>query len=176
MTSRPHGVAVHLFLWLAIVFLVGCLAPPAIMVYWALDRHLPLTALSARFAGWDGGRPNTALVEWTGVRHRSCPGTAYRWLVGDGRVWPLPAELVPYAGSTETFEGGASRWVVAVTLPADATESGPTAYRVNFEWECNPLHRWWPVTFTAEDVPFPSSSPPPAGPPPPPSPPREAPP
>lgn len=158
--ARVHAAGINLFLWLGVVFLAGCLVPPAVALWWSLDRQAPLSALAVEFAGWDGGAPGTALVEWSGVRHRSCPGKAYRWLIGQGRVWELPPESVPYAGSMETFAGGTSRWVTHVRVPPDASRhAGPLSYRVAFEWECNPLQRWWPVALTVPDAEIPPPPP-----------------
>lgn len=156
MLEKIHHKLISAFLWLSIVFLVGCLVPPAIMVWWTLDDTPPLSALAAKFVRWEvppaRGQPGVALVEWSGVRHRSCPGKAYRWLIGEERIWGMPPELVPYAGSTERFAGDTSRWVVPVQVPPGAADDGPLSYRVSFEWACNPLQHWWPLRVTVPDV------------------------
>jgi hypothetical protein len=150
-----HGRAMGLFLWLGITFLLGCLIPPALLLYWAFDNQPPLAAPAARFARWDENQPGVALVEWSAVRNRSCPGLAYRWLIGD-RIWELPAETVPYAGSAEVAGGGRSRWVVPLRIPPPATQDAwPMSYRVSFEWHCNPLQRWLPITAVAPDAEIP---------------------
>lgn len=151
-----HGRALGLFLWLGIIFLAGCLAPPVIVLWWLLDDTAPLAGPAGRFLRWDAHDPGVAIVEWRAVRNRSCPGMAYRWLIGD-LSWELDAERVPYAGSTETFGDRETRWLVPVRIPAAAfADEWPMAYRVSFEWACNPLQAWVPIKLQAPDIEIPA--------------------
>lgn len=152
-----RDVVLNLFLTLGIIFLLGCLIPPIIVIRWSMDTELPLSTLSGKFLRWDPARPNTAIVEWTGVRNRLCPGVIYRYVIGD-QVWDLAENRLPYAGSLEAQTGKTVKWVVAVDLPPEARDStlGEMKYRVTAEWRCNPLHQWWPLTLTTEDVVIPN--------------------
>lgn len=150
--GRIRDLQISTFLWLAILFLVGCLVPPALVFWWAVDSKPPVVALTPRFAGWHPVAPNTVVVEWTGIRNRRCAAVSQRWLVGD-RVWELPPAAVPDAEVPEPSPGP-TKWKVAVPLPADALgpEHQPLRYRVTFVFACNPLHKVWPITVTAPDL------------------------
>lgn len=165
MLDRIHSVALNLFIYMGLAFLMGCLIPAGIIIYWLVDTEPPLKAANGVFVGWDANRQNVALIEWTGIRQRSCPGVSYRFLVGD-QVWDLPDRKIFAIGPVD-LSAKPQRWVVPVEIPWEARDSkdGYLNYWINVNYVCNPLHNWWPVTLTIDDVlipnpPLPGPTPP----------------
>lgn len=160
--TKIHELALRAFVYMGIAALLGCLIPAGVIVYWLSDTEPPLSAVTGRFIGWDEKRPNVAMIEWTGIRNRACPGIAYRYLVGD-QIWDLPDRKI-FALGPVSPSPKPQKWMVPLEVPVEAKDSGDgyLGYWATVNYVCNPLHNWWPITLTIDDVIIPNPGQPPA--------------
>ena len=134
---------VTLAVWWCILVVVGVMAA---------DRTDPIEGLTGRFIGWSEHNPRIGIVEWTGIRVRSCDGWSYRQLI-NGHVNDLtPIKITRYDLKPEDA-GKKESWRVEFELPRSIVHDGH--YRIRPEYYCNAFHRAiWPITLTPADVPF----------------------
>lgn len=124
-----------------------------ILGYWASDTSPPIKDLKGRFVGWSQYNPRVGIVEWTGVRGRSCDGWSYRQLVNSHYI-DLEAKRITGAPLDPSKLGKEESWKVEFEVPKGFDHAGH--YRIRPEYYCNPWQRTiWPLKVYPDDVPFP---------------------
>ena len=125
--------------------------------YWASDTREPIDQLEGRFIGWAPWNPRIGLIEWTGIRVRSCDGWSYRQLV-NGHYVDLSAIRITGAPLDPSKKGQKQSWTVEFAVPPGFDHAGH--YRVRPEYYCNPWQRTiWPLRTYPDDIPFPKPPP-----------------
>lgn len=147
------------FRWLAPVLAVLCVAALAVLIYWnTIGSRAPITNVEAQWLGIQGER-NTAWIEITGRRQRSCPGVIQAWVV-NGRVVELPSAVLTEGADPPRRNNGVDKangsrtdfWFwYSFSLPPNFRDHARVQMRV--VWYCNPLHRYFPIAKVIGDVP-----------------------
>jgi hypothetical protein len=140
---------------LAIVFTLAALVPFFILSYWWLDDRRPIENVSVWFIGWDPEDPDVANLRWRADRYRVCDGRSNLWLFAD-RPHILDPEPLPPPRAHENIKPGA-QWTTAVRIPPDklVSKNGYVYLRIHMTWECNPLHRWYPLELDIPEISIP---------------------
>jgi len=145
------GRSAHRFRFLAPALFIVLTLLAGLFAYWALDDTPPVENMTGKVVSSEVYPDGSAkvIVEWMAVRRRICHGNSIRWII-DGYITPLPNIEYPPPHPGEI--GQVVKWRVPIAVPKDFHDEG--TYRVRVVYECNPLHRLFPITIDPPDVPF----------------------
>lgn len=141
------------FAAMACILLWIIMLPVGLIAYWQfIDTTPPVEQIDGKFVGWDATHPRRGWVEWSAVHNRSCPGTAYRWLV-NGVIAELTPMNIPYAGNVGALNDGRVVWHTPFEVPDYYRHSA--MHRVRIEYACNPWQHLVPLIVPVPDVAIP---------------------
>lgn len=151
--TKFHEFISTAFHIIAIIISITALIPALIIGTWALDTKHPVEHMVGVFDKWDGYAPHTAVITWSGLRHRVCPGTAYRWIIGQ-RSWYIQPDDLPPPSAHDFHREGVDTWSVTVPIPPEALDTSMeyVRLRVRLVWNCNPLQNFWPLVSDPPEV------------------------
>ena len=145
------GRSEHRFRTIAPLLFAALVALAGLFGYWLLDNDPPLENMTGKVVSVevhpDGGAQ--VIVEWMAMLRRVCHGNSIRWII-NGYITPLPD--IAYPPTHPADVGRVIKWRVPIAVPKDFHDTG--AYRVRVGYECNPLHRLFPIVLDPPDVPF----------------------
>lgn len=131
-------------------------------IVWSLviDTAPPITNMQARLLSYDAAT-RTALVRWSGIRHRFCEGETIP-KIRDGIVVDLEPGIITGAGTADdqrmqaTYPGTTDypiSWDRQIVIPPGVT--GIARYVVTFRYACNTIQTMRPIVITPPDVEIP---------------------
>jgi hypothetical protein len=140
----------------AAVLALMTLIPAALMMYWAVDRKMPIRHITGRFVAWESLNPAVARIQWSGERSRLCLGQTKSWVHTESPI-NLPATALPHKDSVTNSGDGPVRWMESIPIPDEAFGNRETSMTLNvrFTWYCNPLQEYWPLELDANPIPLP---------------------
>lgn len=136
------------FIAVPLAFLAFCLI---VSIWWAADREPPFTYAGNPVAERIGR--NEITLQYDVVRHRICPVVATRWLRNnEGYRHYLPDVRISADAVRELEQQVHGKVKLTLQIP-EALIAGKWIYDVTLYYECNPVHRVWPIV-VAFGVPF----------------------
>lgn len=126
---------------------------------WVQDTSPPLASLQVAPVQKIVAPGETLKIRYEVERYRSCASRIDRILLDSERI-RFTLEDLDYAAAPGPL--GRDTFVTDVPIPR-AFSQGPAIYRVISRYECNLLHRLWPIVLT-RDIAFEVRGPPPVGP------------
>lgn len=135
--------------WIAAVgLMIGAvlMLPALSMIY---DREPPVVVLSVEADLDEVPQGGQLIVRYTVERLRDCSQTTERTLWdGEGEQYRLDSSSRQSTGPL-----GVQSYRRVVPIPASAA-AGLSRYRVVISYECNPMHRIWPIKLVVADIVF----------------------
>lgn len=120
-------------------------------LFWmAIDRDPPFIRTYGEVIPENPRPGQWVAVKWHVKGSRWCPGTLQRQIIDSHDVvWTLDKEPIAFGTRIPVSPDFVRRFQIPpVAWP------GRAVYRVTTAYQCNPLHRWWPVVTTGPDVVF----------------------
>lgn len=137
--------------WLWIPLVVIALSTVQI-VFWAMDRKSPFEVIGSHVDPVKPGTHATMLIDVRRDLDRTCRVDTLRWLEVNGYRTYLEPLSFEAADIRELGRVSPHKVKLFIYIP-QWFPYGPANYRASLSYECNPLHKIWPIIYQ-QTIPF----------------------
>lgn len=135
-------------IWVCRTVAVAAIGATAALFYMVIDREPPYEYIEGSVHPDNPRAGDQISIHWHIKVKRFCPGWVDRFIVdGDDYVWRNTG------GPVRSNLRHDSHIVNTVELPKTISP-GLARYRAHVCYQCNPLHRVWPLCVAPPDIPF----------------------